>query len=54
MYIDRRNDSYREIVKDKPTGKILHEREEPLSKHIGHGSAKYKKSKYKNKYKKGV
>lgn len=43
MYIDRRNDSYKEIVKDKSTGKIVHKCEEPLSKHIGHGSAKYKK-----------
>jgi RecJ-like exonuclease len=43
MYIDRKNDSYREIVKDKTTGEIIHKCEEPLSEHIGHGSAKHKK-----------
>lgn len=43
MNIDRKNDSYKEIVKDKTTGKIIHKCEEPLSKHIGHGSAKHKK-----------
>ncbi len=42
MYINRKNDSYKEIVKDKFTGKIVHKCEEPLSKHIGHGNAKRK------------
>ena len=40
MYIDRKNDSYKEIVKDKTTGKIIHECEERLSDHKGHGSDK--------------
>jgi len=41
--IDRKNNSYREIIKDKTTGEIIHKCEEPLSKHKGHGSAKHKK-----------
>jgi len=41
--IDRKGDYYREIVKDKATGKILHKCEEPLLKHRGHGSAKHKR-----------
>ncbi|MCD6474612.1 MAG: zinc ribbon domain-containing protein [Thermoplasmata archaeon] len=45
MYIDREKDQYKEIVKDKTTGNIIHKCEEPLSKHKGHGSAKYKKIK---------
>ena len=44
MYIGPKNDSYKEIVKDKTTGEIIHKCEEPLSKHIGHGSAKHKKN----------
>lgn len=44
MSIDRKNDSYKEIVKDKTTGKIIHKCEESLSKHIGRGNAKYKKN----------
>jgi len=48
MYIDRKNDFYREIVKDKTTGEIIHKCEEPLSEHIGHGSAKHKKECVKN------
>ena len=43
MYIDRENNQYKEIVKDKTTGKIIYERKEPLSKHKGHGSAKRKR-----------
>ncbi len=43
MYIDRENNYYREIVKDKTTGEIIHKCEEPLSKHRGHGSAKNKR-----------
>jgi hypothetical protein len=42
MIINRREDSYKEIIKDKVTGGTVHECEEPLSKHIGHGSAKHK------------
>lgn len=43
MYIDRKKSNYKEIVKNKTTGKIIYKCEEPLSKHRGHGSAKYKK-----------
>ena len=43
MYIDRKNDEYEEIIKNKDTGEIIHECKEPLSQHVGHGSAKYKK-----------
>lgn len=38
--IDRLNNWYHEIVKDKKTGKIVHETSEPLTEHRGHGSAK--------------
>lgn len=41
--IDRENDRYLEIVKDKETGDILHHCDEPLSEHWGHGSAKFQK-----------
>lgn len=41
--IDRENDRYKEIVTDPETGKIIHQCEEPLSQHEGHGSAKEKK-----------
>lgn len=40
--IDRENDQYIEIVKDKKTNEIIHECIEPLSDHINHGSAKKK------------
>lgn len=42
MYIDRERDWYREVVRDKVTGKIVHLCEELLSKHRGHGSARGK------------
>jgi len=45
ILIDREKNYYREIIKDKDTGEIIHICEEPLSEHIGHGSAKYRKSK---------
>ena len=48
MYIDRGEKLYKEIVKDKDTGKIIHKCEEPRSNHKGHGSAKYRKSKSNN------
>jgi len=38
MVIDREKDWYREVVKNKKTGRIIHQCEEPLSKHRGHGS----------------
>jgi len=43
MDIDRENNQYKEVVKDKITGKIIHKCKEPLSKHKGHGSAKRKR-----------
>ena len=45
--VDRRNDNYYEIVRDKETGGIIHECNEPLSEHYGHGSAKSKKESHK-------
>ena len=42
-HINRKDNYYKEIVKDKTTGKIIHNCEEPLSKHRGHGSAKRKR-----------
>lgn len=42
--IDRDHDLYHERVKDEATGEIIHEVTEPLSSHIGHGSAKPKRS----------
>ena len=43
MIIDRKNNSYKKIIKDKTTGEIIHKCEELLSKHRGHGTAKHKK-----------
>lgn len=40
--IDRDNDRYFEKVTDYETGEIIHHNEEPLSEHIGHGTAKNK------------
>jgi hypothetical protein len=40
--IDKENDHYREFLTDKETGEILHECNEPLSKHQGHGAARIK------------
>lgn len=40
--IDREKDVYKEVVKDPETGAVVHECEEPLSKHQGHGTAKHK------------
>ena len=37
---DRRNNRYVETVKDPTTGEVIHHCEEPLSDHIGHGTAK--------------
>jgi hypothetical protein len=42
--IDRENNLYEEVVKDPSTGKIIHHRQEPLSKHQGFGSAKKPKT----------
>lgn len=38
--IDKDNDLYREQVIDLETAEVLHECQEPLSKHVGHGTAK--------------
>ena len=38
--IDRKNNRYREVVKDVKTGDVIHEVDEPLSQDTGHGSAK--------------
>ena len=38
--IDRDNDHYIERVTDPTTGQVVHECDEPLSKHTGHGSAR--------------
>lgn len=38
--IDRENDHYREIIVDPETGNVLRECDEPLSEHIGRGTAK--------------
>jgi hypothetical protein len=40
--IDRKNDRYYEVVRDRDSGEILHECGESLSQHFGHGSAKEK------------
>jgi len=40
--IDKDNDRYTERVIDIQTGEILHECDEPLSKHINHGTAKHR------------
>lgn len=40
--IDRDNDRYSEKVTDYETGEIHHQCDEPLSKHVDHGSAKKK------------
>lgn len=38
--INRDADTYKEYVEDDETGEVLRDVEEPLSKHIGHGSDK--------------
>jgi len=42
-YRDRDNDLYEEKVTALETGEVIHECKEPLSKHTGHGSGKFKK-----------
>ena len=39
--IDRMSDWYHKRITDPKTGKTIHECQEPLSKHTGHGSAKH-------------
>lgn len=43
-HIDRENDHYHEKVTNPETGEVIHENDEPLSEHQGHGSAKPKDS----------
>ncbi len=38
--IDRKNNRYREVITNPRTGQVIHQCEEPLSQHCGHGSAK--------------
>lgn len=40
--IDRKKDEYYEKVSDLETGEVIHDCNEPLTSHFGHGSAKYK------------
>jgi hypothetical protein len=40
--IDRDRDFYKEVVIDPTDGTVVHQNEEPLSDHFGHGSAKPK------------
>ncbi len=47
---DRRNDRYTEVVRDPETGEIVHQCEEPLSEHQGHGSARAFFSKIRIRY----
>jgi hypothetical protein len=42
--IDREAKRYREKVTDPATGNVIHECDEPLDQHRGHGSAKPKRS----------
>jgi hypothetical protein len=39
--INRATDQYAELVRDYETGEVVHRTNEPLSKHLGHGSAKW-------------
>lgn len=41
--LDRRNNYYYEKVTDPESARIIHECEEPLKDHFGHGSDKFKK-----------
>lgn len=42
--IDKDKNFYQEIVTDPDTNEIIYHCEEPLDQHVGHGSAKSKKS----------
>ncbi len=41
---NRRDDQYMEVVWDPDTGEIVHQCDEPLSEHRGHGSARRQRS----------
>ncbi|HBX23603.1 MAG TPA: hypothetical protein DEF34_08245 [Desulfotomaculum sp.] len=49
--IDRENDRYYEKAQDTETGFVLHECDEPLSEHTGHGSDKKNSNDRKSLYK---
>ena len=36
--IDRKSNRYKELVMDPDTGVVIHDTDEPLSQHTGHGS----------------
>ena len=40
MRVDKVQDRYREVISDPETGEVIHQCEEPLSKHRGHGDDK--------------
>lgn len=40
MTVDREADRYTERLVDGETGEVIHDVDEPLSEHRGHGSAK--------------
>lgn len=42
--VDRRNNFYKEDIRDKETGQVIHVVEEPLVKHVGHGNANKKRN----------
>lgn len=44
MDVNKDQGTYREVVVDPGTGKVVHHCEEPLSQHQGHGSAKPRKA----------
>lgn len=44
IVVDRKENIYKEVVKDQETGQVIHSAAEPLGKHVGHGSAKKKKN----------
>jgi len=39
-HYDKRADTYSEVVTDLETGEVIHECDEPLSAHTGHGGAR--------------
>ena len=43
-FIDRDSNIYSEKVTDIETAEVIHQNQEPLSAHTGHGSAKFKKN----------
>jgi len=52
--IDHAKNWYKKTIRDAKTGKILYRQEEPLDKHIGHGSDKTFKNRLKHRYKRFI